>query len=180
MAHCPANSSRRGPHRALVDRIRDAGVNIAFATDNMTEDMFHAMKIGLIVHRGAYPGGGVKPTTQAVFDGVTANGAKALARDDLGAIGAGKKADLAIVDLNQPSLRPVNNLVSNIVHYGHPGIVHSVMVDGAFVMRDRRVLMIDEDALLKEAQSVTERVWKRLLERNPDLPAPADLRWIAG
>ena len=47
MAHCPANSSRRGPHRVLAGRILDAGVNIAFGTDNMTEDMFQAMKIGL-------------------------------------------------------------------------------------------------------------------------------------
>ena len=37
MAHCPANSYRRGPHQVLAGRILDAGVNIAFGTDNMTE-----------------------------------------------------------------------------------------------------------------------------------------------
>ena len=67
MAHCPANSSRRGPHRVLIGRILDAGVNIAFGTDNMTEDMFQAMKIGSIIHRGraggANDGGGVDPST---------------------------------------------------------------------------------------------------------------------
>ncbi|MEO8715948.1 MAG: amidohydrolase family protein, partial [Acetobacteraceae bacterium] len=44
MAHCPANASRRGPHPALIGRIRDAGVNIALGSDNMTQDMFQAMK----------------------------------------------------------------------------------------------------------------------------------------
>ena len=111
MAHCPANSSRRGPHRVRVDRIQDRGINIAFGTDNMTEDMFHAMKIGLIVHRGSY-GLGVRPTPQDMLDAVTRNGALALDRlDSLGTVEPGKKADLTIIDLNQPALRPTTNLV---------------------------------------------------------------------
>lgn len=176
MAHCPANSSRRGPHRVRVDRIQDRGINIAFGTDNMTEDMFHAMKIGLIVHRGSY-GLGVRPTPQDMLDAVTRNGAVAL--DNLAAIGTvepGKKADLTIIDLNQPALRPTTNLVSNIVHYGHPGIVDTVIADGEFLMRERRVLTIDEASVLREAQAVTERVWSRMLAQNPDLAAPAGLR----
>ena len=43
MAHCPANSSRRGPHRVPIGRILEAGANVALGTDNMTEDMFQAI-----------------------------------------------------------------------------------------------------------------------------------------
>ncbi|HEV7263496.1 MAG TPA: amidohydrolase family protein [Falsiroseomonas sp.] len=178
-AHCPPNASRRGPHPALAKTIRKAGVNIVFGSDNMTEDMFHALKIGLIVHRGAEGTQGVDPSPEQVFDSVNRNGAKAIGRlADLGTIEAGKKADLTLVNLNTPVMRPVTNLVGNLVHYGHPGIVESVMVDGQWVMRDGRILTVDELALLAEAQKVTRRVWERMLAANPDLPPPRTLRWL--
>ncbi|MCC7283348.1 MAG: amidohydrolase family protein [Acetobacteraceae bacterium] len=178
MAHTPANSSRKGPHGVLAGLIQDAGINIALGTDNMTEDMFQAMKIGMILHRGglgrARPGG-VDPQPQAVLDMATRNGARTLgAEAEIGSIEPGKKADLTMIDLDQPAMRPLLRPVSNIVHYGHPGIVHSVMVDGSFVMRERKVLTIDEPALLAEAQAVTERVWRRMLADNPDLTPPPD------
>ena len=183
MVHCPANSSRRGPHTAPIGLIRDAGINIAIGTDNMTEDMFHALKIGLIVHRGGRgraKEGGVNPQPQALLDGVTRNAARSVgASAEIGSIEVGKKADLTIIDLNVPAMRPIIRLVSNIVHYGHPGIVHSVMTDGTFLMRDREVLALDEAALLKESQKVTERVWQRMIAKNPDIPPPpGGLHWL--
>ncbi|MDB5414662.1 MAG: hypothetical protein JWR10_2997 [Rubritepida sp.] len=183
MAHCPANSSRRGPHMAPLGLIRDAGVNIALGTDNMTEDMFHALKIGLITHRGGRGReveGGVNPAPQAMLDGITRNGARSVgAMDIIGSIEVGKKADLTMLDLNTPSLRPIINLVSSVVHYGHPGAVHSVMVDGEFLMRDRKVLTMDEEALMAEAQKVARRVWEGMLTKNPDMPPPpGGLRWL--
>lgn len=183
MVHCPANSSRRGPHQAPVGLIRDAGINIAIGTDNMTEDMFHALKIGLILHRGGRgraKEGGVNPQPQALLDGVTRNAARSVgASAEIGSIEVGKKADLTIIDLNVPAMRPIIRLVSNIVHYGHPGVVHSVMTDGNFLMRDRKMLALDEAALLKEAQKVTERVWQRMMAKNPDIPPPpGGLHWL--
>ena len=172
MAHCPANSSRRGPHTAPLAKILD-GVNVALGTDNMTEDMFQAMTIGSIVHRGSY-GGGTNPQPQALLDGATRNGALSLGvLDQIGSIEAGKKADLAVViDLDGPSMQPQINLVSNLVHYGHPGMVESVMVDGEFLMRDGKVLCLDEKEVARNAQAATGSAWRRLHEKNPDLPLP--------
>lgn len=184
MAHTPASiSRRRGMHPALLGPIRDAGVRVAFGTDNMTEDMFQAMSIGSLLHRtgrGRAVEGGVLPGPQAILDGVTRDAAASVAAlDEIGSIEPGKKADLTFLDLNTPALRPVVRLVSNIVHYGHPGCVHSVMVDGAFVLRDRQLLTVDEPALLREAQAVTERVWARMIAQNPDLAATPDpLPWL--
>lgn len=181
MAHCPANSSRRGPHKVRAGRILDAGVNIVLGTDNMTEDMFQALKIGSIIHRGGLggenEGGGVNPSPQATLDAATRNGARALgAEAELGSLEAGKKADLMILDLNQAHLRPIINLVSSIVHYGNPGCVESVMVDGRFVMRDRKVLTMDEDAVIAEAQEATVAAWRRLNETSGDIELPPALR----
>lgn len=183
MAHCPANSSRRGPHPVLIGLIRDTGVNIALGTDNMTEDMFHTFKLGQIIHRGGRgraTEGGVAPGPWDTLAMGTINGARSLgAEAEIGSIAVGKKADLTLLNLATPSLRPIINLVSNVIHYGHPAAVHSVMVDGRFVMRDHRVLTLDEPALLRAAQDVTKRVWERMLAKNPDIPPPpGGLAWL--
>jgi len=183
MVHCPANSSRLGPHRVLIGRIRDAGVRITFGTDNMTEDLFHTLKIGQIVHRGGRGReieGGVQPQPEDMLDGITRRAAASVgALAEIGSIEVGKKADLTILDLNTPAMRPLIRVVANLVHYGHPGVVHSVMTDGEFLMRDRRVLTVDEPALLAEAQAVTQAVWTRMLANNPDIgPPPGGLQWL--
>ena len=176
MAHCPANSSRRGPHTAPLATILDAGINVALGTDNMTEDMFQAMKIGSIVHRGSY-GGGVKPPPQDLLDGATRNGALSLgALDEIGSIEAGKKADLTLLDIEDPCMTPRINLVSNLVHYAHQGMVEAVMVDGEFLLRERRILCFNEREVVRNAQEATTAAWRRLHGKNPDLPLPEALR----
>lgn len=176
MAHCPANSSRKGPHTAPMAKILEAGVNVALGTDNMTEDMFQAMKIGSIIHRGSY-GGGPKPHPQDLLDGATRNGALSLGvLDQIGSLEPGKKADITVINLEDPCMTPQINLVSNLVHYGHQGMVESVMVDGEFLMRDRRILCVNETESLRNAQAATASAWRRLQEQNPDLPLPQALR----
>ncbi len=180
MAHCPANSSRRGPHPVRIGRILDAGVNIVLGTDNMTEDMLQTLKIGSIIHRGGKgreTEGGVVPSPEATLDAATRNAARALGREaDLGSLEDEKKADLTILDLNQAHLRPIINLVSSIVHYGNPSAVESVMVDGRFLMRDREVLTMDENAVIAEAQEATVAAWHRLHETSGDIPLPPGLK----
>lgn len=183
LAHCPASSSRRGLHKAPVGWIRDAGVGVAIGTDNMSEDLFQAMAIGAIVHRtgrGREAEGGTRPTPQEVLDMVTVNAARSVgAAEEIGAIRPGMRADLTLIDLRNPAMRPAINPLSNLVHYGHPGLVRSVVVDGGFVMRDGRVLTVDEDALLVEASAVTRRVWQRMVAANPDIaPPPGALAWL--
>jgi 5-methylthioadenosine/S-adenosylhomocysteine deaminase len=172
MAHCPANSSRRGPHQALFKNILEKGINIALGTDNMTEDVFHALKIGLILYRGSL-GGGINPKPQLLLDAITRHGALALARqDDLGSIEPGKRADLTFINLNRAHLRPILNLPSNLVHYGHPGAVESVMVDGKFVLSEGKVLTMNEEDTIRNAQEAAESAWRRLQESSPDIPMP--------
>lgn len=176
MAHCAANSSRRGPHPAPVAKILDAGINVALGTDNMTEDMFQAMHIGSIVHRGSY-GGGTKPQPQDLLDAATRNGALSLGVEaEIGSIEVGKKADLAVINLEDPCMVPRINLVSNLVHYGHQGMIDSMMVDGEFLMREGAVLCLDEKEVVRNAQAATASAWRRLHQKNSDLPLPVGLR----
>ena len=186
MAHCPASISRRRLHPALIGPIRDAGVRIVLGTDNMSEDIFPIMAMGAMLHRtargrtddaGREREGGVVPTPQDILDMVTRNAADSVGASDVGRLEPGMRADLTLIDMDQPAMRPAIRPLSNIVHYGHPGIVHSTMVDGTWLMHDRRLATIDEPALLHEAQAVTRRVWDRLVAQNPDLARP-DMQWF--
>ena len=169
--HSPASMSAKGPHQLPIRAILDAGINIALATDNMTTDIFQSMKMALVLHRGAY-GRSVEPGPRKVFRYATRNAAKALGRVDLGCIAIGAKADLALFDLHAPALVPRVSLVSNLVHYGHPGVVTDVMVDGRFLMRDREVLTLDERAVTQAAQDVTDAMWARFREQEKGVEMP--------
>lgn len=171
-AHCPSSMSAKGPHSLPIKAILESGVNIALGTDNMTEDMFHAMKLGLTVHRGAY-GRSVTPTPNDVFNYATVNAARALDHPGIGHIAPGMKADLAMIDLMTPAMTPRLSAISNLVHYGHPGLVTDTMVDGRFLMRDRELLTIDEKAAVTEAQAATEAMWKKFEAEDRGVPLPA-------
>lgn len=171
LVHSPASMSAKGPHPLPMRAILDAGVRIALGTDNMTEDMFQSMKMALVLHRGAY-GRSVLPGPAEIFNYVTRNGACALDHDGIGAIAVGKKADLAIIDLGAPAMVPRVSALSNLVHYGHPGIVTDTMVDGRFLMRDRVLLSIDESGAAAEAQAATDALWQRFSESGAKVPLP--------
>jgi hypothetical protein len=53
------------------------------------------------------------------------------------------------------------------IHNGQPSDIESILVDGKFVMRDRKLTMLDEDSLLEEAYTIGKRVWGRILQNGP-------------
>ena len=57
---------------------------------------------------------------------------------------------------------PAGRFVSAWIHNGQPSDIESVMIDGRFVMRDRRVLTLDEPAIVGEADRVSKRIWKQV------------------
>lgn len=171
LIHCPASMSAKGPHPLPMKAILDHGVNIALGTDNMTEDMFHAMKMALVLNRGAYKRS-VAPAPAQIFNYVTTEAARALGHSAIGRIDVGMKADLALLDMQAPVMMPRLSALSNLVHYGHPGLVTDTIVDGRFLMRDGELTTLDERAAALEAQAATDAMWTRFAAAYPDVPMP--------
>ena len=71
---------------------------------------------------------------------------------ELGSIEVGKRADLAMIDLYKPHLVPMNMPVMRIAHYANAADVDTVIVDGKILMEGRRVLSVDEDSVLQDAE----------------------------
>ena len=169
-----AIAARRGA-AAPVREMQAAGCVIGMGTDNMAEDMVEVMRAGLFLER-VRRNDEVWPQPEDVLEWATTGGARALGMADAtGSLEPGKKADLFVADLMRPHLVPILRPVSAFVHNGQPADITSVMVDGQWVMRDGKVLTIDEEDLVRRAEAVGHSSWGRLLERYPNVPFPINI-----
>jgi cytosine/adenosine deaminase-related metal-dependent hydrolase len=153
-----------------IPALREAGCPIAQGTDNNTNDMFENMRIALVLERirrnDDTPG--LRPQPEDMLHDATLGSARAVRQDkSLGSLAVGKKADLLVLDTQRAHLVPAGRIVSAWIHNGQPADIESVMVDGRFVMRNRKVLTVDEDSLIKEADRVGRRIWSRVLSAGP-------------
>jgi cytosine/adenosine deaminase-related metal-dependent hydrolase len=174
VSHNAAMAARRAA-APPVQALAAAGCTIAMGTDNMAHDMVEAMRTGLFIER-VIRQDAERPWPEDVLEWATRNGAAALGLGaEVGSLEVGKKADLVIVDARRPHLVPALRIVSAWVHNGQAGDVESVMVDGRWLMRDRRVLTIDEADVAARAEEIGRRVWRQLVDRYPNVPFPIRL-----
>jgi cytosine/adenosine deaminase-related metal-dependent hydrolase len=85
----------------------------------------------------------------------------------LGSLEVGKKADLLVLDTRRAHLVPAGRIVSAWIHNGQGSDIESVMVDGQFIMRSRKVLTMDEDRIIAEADTVGRRIWTQVQAAGP-------------
>jgi len=158
VAHDPWVFNREGEAMESFPAYLDAGVNVCLAADSSPQSMINSMRwasvMGKIMIRQTE-----KSTAADAFNAATLNAAKMLHREDLGRIAPGAKADLLfwdIVSLNMVPLRdPIKNIVFNATHED----LKDVMIDGRWVMQDKRVLTIDEETVCRNLQAAGERSW---------------------
>jgi cytosine/adenosine deaminase-related metal-dependent hydrolase len=173
VSHQAAMAANRGVIPP-IPALRAAGCPIAYGTDNNTNDMFEVMRVALLTERirrnDSNPG--TRPQPEDMLEDATRGGAHALGMAQLtGTLEPGKKADLIVLDTQRPHLLPAGRIVSAWIHNGQPSDIEAVMVDGQFLMRDRKVLTMDEPRLVADASRVGRRVWNQVLSGGP-IPLP--------
>jgi 5-methylthioadenosine/S-adenosylhomocysteine deaminase len=93
----------------------------------------------------------------------TLGGARALGLDPLcGSLQPGKRADLILVDVETLHNQPVNDIASQLVHCAKASDVRTVIVEGDILMRDRRLLRLDESRLLEAARAANRDLMERI------------------
>tara|TARA_B100001559_G_C16449448_1_gene598474 strand:- start:79 stop:1407 length:1329 start_codon:yes stop_codon:yes gene_type:complete len=152
-----AIAARRGLSPNIKD-LEEFGCKIGMGSDNMDENMIEVMRMGMFMER-VRTNHGREPHPNEVYGWATKNGYKSLGVENGGTITKGSKADLIIVNLLQPHLAPQNNIVSNWVHMGQIHDVESVMVDGKWIMKDHKVLNLDEEYIVTEANKIAKKAW---------------------
>jgi len=174
ITHQPAMAALRAVHPP-IPALRNVGCVVGLGTDNNTQDMFEVMRMALRTERVATENA-ISPQPEDVVEWATMGSARALNMDkQIGSLEVGKKADLFMVDTLRAHLVPTMRIVSSWIHNGQPGDIESVMIDGEWVMRDGRVLTVNETELIHEVDQIGRRVWSRMLELHPNTSFPLNL-----
>ena len=161
VVHCPRAFAQWGDMMRSLGGYRAAGVNMALGTDCYPHDMIEEMRIAGLMSKVA-SGHVDLLRTENVFEIATLGAAKALGRSDLGRISVGAKADIVLVDLRHPSLRPVHDPLRSLVYSGVAGAVRDVYVNGQQVVKDRKVLTMDQDDVLDRLEAGQKRALGRV------------------
>lgn len=159
----PASNLKLASGIAPVSRFLDEGINLAIGTDgpasNNALDMFREMF--LVTALAKYRDNDAAACdANRVLEMACVGGARAMGLDDCDSIAVGKKADLVVINLSRPNMRPRHNISKNIVYSGSKENVRLTMVNGK-VLYENGEFFIGEDA--DKIYADAERVAKQLL-----------------
>ena len=158
----PISNMKLGNGFAPITKLQKAGVNICLGTDgaasNNALNMFREMGILSLIHKGALEEAQAVSAVD-VLNFATVNGAKALGLET-GVIAPGKKADIAILDLDVPQFRPLNNPISALCYSANGSEVETVIIDGNIVMENRRMTTLDEQRIFFEVERIRNKFGK--------------------
>lgn len=156
VAHCPSSNLKLASGALDWQRWRADGIRLGIGTDGCASsndlDMWQAMRQA--AHLAALTSGHPEVDAAQVLRAATIDGAAALGLDSLvGSLEVGKRADIVLVDLDQPHLTPVHDVPALLVHAAGRGDVTDVVVDGIIVVRERRSTQVDTPELLDRCRA---------------------------
>lgn len=151
----------RNPTTELID----AGATVMLGSDGVAPDrsydMFRHMFQATRYHRFYFHDSNVLPAGK-VLEMATVDAARALGlENEIGSLEPGKKADIILVDWFKPHLVPMNMPVHRMVYFANGADVATVLVDGRILMRDRKLLTVDEKQALLTAQREADLAIRR-------------------
>jgi len=162
VAHCPQSNMKLAGGAAPVPQMLKAGVAVGLGTDgaasnndlSLWEEMDTAAKLHKLTSQD--------PTVinaREALEMATIRGARAIHQEkEIGSLEIGKRADLIIVGVDSVHQTPLYNVYSQLVYATKASDVETVMVNGRVVMRNRRVLTIDERSVLLKANQYRDRI----------------------
>ncbi|HIE24323.1 MAG TPA: amidohydrolase [Candidatus Korarchaeota archaeon] len=175
--HNPVCKMKGGHGASPVAKMLRMGINVSIGTDgvgsNNNLDLLEQMKFAAVLQ----PLVERNPRAITAWDVLrmaTINGARALGLEkEIGSIEVGKKADIVLIRARVPHLTPLHNIPSLLVYSANGGDVDTVIVDGRVLMRERKVMTLDEFQIIKKLQNVFEDLmdrsgWKIRLEGIPE------------
>ena len=159
---CPSSNLKLSSGIAPVAAMLRAGISVAIGTDsaasNNALDMFREMYLVSTLQKYLENDPTACPAPD-VLKMACVSGARCMGLDDCDGIAAGKKADLTVMDLHRPNMRPLNNLPVNLVYAGSKENVRLTMVNGRVLYEDGRFFIGEE------AESIYEKAEKFMREK---------------
>jgi 5-methylthioadenosine/S-adenosylhomocysteine deaminase len=166
VVHCPSSNLKLGSGVARVPELLSNGVSVSLGADgapcNNTLNMFEEMRLAALIQKPLH--GPRAMNAQTVFEMATSNGAAALGLEsDIGSIEPGKKGDLVLLDINQPwNPYEITDVYSSIVYSGSAENVHSVLVDGKWVYKNKQYTTLDGARVMSNANNELRLLLQRV------------------
>ncbi len=162
VAHNPESNMKLASGTSPVTALRAAGVAVGLGTDgaasNNDLDMFEAARQAAFLHKLVTRDPRAIPASTALRM-ATIDGARALGMDQtIGSLEPGKRADLIVVSISSARQTPMYDPLSHLVYVTGGGDVLTTIVNGKILMQDRKVLTLDEPAVLAEARTWSTKV----------------------
>jgi 5-methylthioadenosine/S-adenosylhomocysteine deaminase len=162
VAHCPRSNLKLASGFCPVSRLLAAGMNVAIGTDGAASnnglDMVGELRAAALLAKGVAS----DPSTVAAAQALrmaTLNGARALGLgDEIGSLVPGKEADVVAIDLGTPETQPVYHPISQIVYAAGRRNVSHVWIAGRPVLADGRLLTVDLEKTLADAEQWRARI----------------------
>ncbi|MFA9557791.1 5'-deoxyadenosine deaminase [Evansella sp. AB-rgal1] len=170
VSHCPGSNLKLASGIAEIPSLLDDQICVSLGADgapcNNNLDMFNEMRLAALIQKPEH--GPTAMDAKTVFKMATIGGAKAIGMaNEVGSIEVGKKADLAILNLNDLHMYPSYDVdtISRIVYSATRADVETTIVNGKVLMENRILKTIDKNTIMYEANIAI----KRLLTRIPKL-----------
>ncbi|WP_296895929.1 amidohydrolase family protein [Thiohalocapsa sp.] len=174
VVHNPSSNLKLASGFAPVAQMLDIGINVGIGTDgpasNNDLDMWEEMRLAALLAKGVSGDPTTLPARQALAM-ATIGGARALHIDShVGSLEVGKRADISVVDLRSVHLTPKftrdpEAIYAQLVYAAKGSDVRDVMCQGQWLMRERALLTLDEQALMEEAAGVASKIDAFLIQR---------------
>jgi 5-methylthioadenosine/S-adenosylhomocysteine deaminase len=162
--HCPSSNLKLGSGLAPIVEMLARGVSVSLGADgapcNNRLDMFTEMRTAALLQKVSH-GADALPARR-VLRMATIDGARALGlADETGSLETGKRADVILVALEGLHLTPRPDIVSAVVYAAEAADVRTVVIDGRVVMRERKLLCVNEAEVIAEAGAEAELLFAR-------------------
>jgi len=162
VVHCPESNMKLASGIAPVVQLLAQRVKVALGTDgcasNNNLDLLQEMDTTAKIHKVHHQDPTVIPAT-VVVDLATRGGARVLNLDqEVGSLEPNKKADVIVIDCQQPHMIPMYNPYSHLVYVASGADVRTVLVNGRVVVKDRRVLTFDVGEAMARVREIGRRI----------------------
>lgn len=161
VVQCPSTHMKYGMGLTRVPDMQARQINVALGTDGAGSstalNMWRELRLAVLAQRQAFGSPTLLPGDEPLRM-ATRNGATALGFADSGYLAPGRAADLIVIDTTATHFQPLHDVIASVVWCTQPADVRDVMVAGRWLMRERNLLTIDEQAVQAGFAEALERM----------------------
>ncbi len=159
----PGSNCKLASGIAPLKAMQEMGINLAIGTDgsasNNALDMFREMYLTTVLQKVTYGDAAAMPA-DTVLDMACKGSAMAMGLTDCDTIEVGKKADFIVLDIHQPNMQPINNMVKNIVYSGSKKNVYMTVVNGKILYENGEFYTCNANEVYSKANAIIKRMSK--------------------